>query len=239
MASFLEPIADFMAEQHAEAKAEESGRHTPISYWCNLFDNCSYSPKEFYTAVERNLERRQVPDLLANFILLHEGTTFSKKRLYYQMRRERVVAEICAAPFGSGFFVSSRLFDRRRRAFYWDYLIAGTILATVTIPILFRYGPIIAIVVFGTVFTTLWSLMRLGTNIDFVWLDEKLAGLPWFGPIYETWFHPKTYFREDQHNMYREAVNRSVKEAVAELTTQKGLKPLSEDESRPILPELR
>ena len=103
---------------------------TPISHWCVLFDDCVYSPKDFYESVERNLLRRQVPDLLRDYILLHEGTLFSNRRLYYQMRRERIVAEICAAPFGSGFFVSSRLFDRRRRAFIFDYILALGILLT-------------------------------------------------------------------------------------------------------------
>jgi hypothetical protein len=239
MAGILEQVTDFVGNQLAEAKAEEVGRNTPISYWCSLFDDCVFSPRDFYALVHKNIERRQVPDLLVDYILMHEGTVFSKRRLYYQMRRERIVAEICAAPFGSGFFVSSRLFDRRKRAFFWDYLFAFGALAVATIPVLWQFGPIVATVVFGVVFTTLWSLMRLATDVSFTWLDEKLSNIPWFGPIYETWFHPFTYYRQDQHCMYREAVNRSVKEAVAELTTQKGLKPLSESETRPILAELR
>jgi hypothetical protein len=223
-----------MTDQFTEAKAEEVGRHTPISYWCTLFDNCPYSPQDFYASVKRNLESRQVPDLLSDLILISEGTVFSKRRLYYQMRRERIVAEICAAPFGSGFFVSSRLFDRRRRAFFWDYVFALTTIALVTLPVLLRYGPTWAVFVFGAVMTTLWSVMRLATAIDFVSLDEKLAKVPWFGPIYETWFHPNTYFRQDLHSMYREAVNRSVKEAVAELTAEKGLRPPTDLEPHPV-----
>ena len=239
MDNLLKPVSDYMAEHHAEAKAEKIGRNTPISYWCTLFDDCVYLPSDFYASVQKNLDCRQVPDLLVDFVLMHEGTVFSKRRLYHQMRRERIVAEICAAPFGSGFFISSRLFDRRRHAFYWDYLFAFAVLALITIPVWYQYGTIVAIVVLGTVFTTLWSMMRLATDISFAWLDEKICNVPWFGPIYETVFHPNTYFRQDQHSMYREAVNRSVREAVAELTTQEGLKPLSDSEFRPILPELR
>ena len=235
----LEPLTDFIARQHKEAKAERISHNTPISYWCTLFDDCVYSPTDFYSSVEQGLQRRQVPDLLVDYVLYHDGTVFSKRRLYYQMRRERVVAEICAAPFGSGFFVSSRLFDRRRQAFYWDYLFAAAILAALTTPVSNQYGSIVAIVVLGTIVTTLWSLMRLAENVSFAWLDEKICNVPWFGPIYETVFHPNTYFRQDQHSMYREAVNRSVREAVAELTTEKGLKPLTDNEFRPMLPELR
>lgn len=239
MDEVIRPIANFLHRKVAEAKAEKIGRNTPISYWCTLFDDCVYSPHDFYEIVERNISRRQVPDLLRDCILLHEGTAFSRRRLYFQMRRERIVAEICAAPFGSGFFISSRLFDRRKHAFFWDYFFAGLTLIVLSLPVFGKYGPIVAIVVFGTFITTFWSLMRLATEISFAWLDEKICMVPWFGPIYETWFHPNTNYRQDQHNMYREAVNRSVQEAVAELTTEKGLKPLSEEEYRPILPELR
>ena len=239
MENLLKPVSNYMAEHHTESKAQEIGRNTPISYWCTLFDDCDYPPSDFYASVDKGLKQRQIPDLLVDFVLFHEGNVFSKRRLYYQMRRERIVAEICAAPFGSGFFISSRIFDRRRQAFYWDYLFAFGILALITIPVMYRYGTIVAIVAVGTVFTTLWSLMRLATNPSFAWLDEKICNVPWFGPIYETIFHPNTYFRQDQHSMYREAVNRSVREAVAELTTEKGLKPLTDNEFRPVLPELR
>ncbi|MDA1277206.1 MAG: hypothetical protein O2960_24610, partial [Verrucomicrobia bacterium] len=180
-----------------------------------------------------------VPDLLRDYIFLREGTIYSKRRLYYQMRRERVVAEICAAPFGSGFFISSRLFDRRRRAFFFDYVFAAVTLLAGSAPLLRWFDFTTVLVLFGVIFTTLWSLMRLATNVNFTWLDEKICQVPGYGPIYETWFHPNTYYRQDQHAMYREAVNRSVQEAVGTLISQKGLKPLTEAESKPVLPELR
>jgi hypothetical protein len=233
------PISKLMAEQSAEAEAEEISRHTPISYWCTLFDDCVFSPREFYEIVERNIARRQVPDLLRDCISLHEGTVFSRRRLYLQMRRERIVAEICAAPFGSGFFISSRLFDRRRHAYWWDYVIAIAVLLFCSLLVLSKYGWVAALVAFGILITTVWSLMRLATSTRFAKLDEWISMIPWIGPIYETWFHPNTYYRQDTQNMYREAVNRSVREAVGELTTQKGLKPLTEDEFRPILAALR
>ena len=231
--------AELLTDQFLEAEAEAIARKIPISYWCNLFDECVYSPRDFYALVEKNLDRRQVPDLLRDHINLHEGTVFSKRRLYLQMRRERVMAEICAAPFGSGFFVSSRLFDRRKHAHFWDYLGVLVALVIITVPVSNRYGPIVGTVFAGSVFTTLWSLMRLAMDTSFAWLDDRICSVPCVGPIYETWFHPDTYFRQDQTNMYREAVNRAVREAVGEMSAQKGLRPLTETESRPIMAELR
>lgn len=230
---------DEIKQGYAEEKAEQIARNTPISYWCTFFDDCVYSPREFYALVEKNLDQRHVPDLVREYVLEHEGSPFSPRRLYFHMRRERIVAQICAAPFGTGFFVSSRLFDHRQFARYWDYIHALIILLLITIPIWAKYGTMIATVVFGIIITTLWSLMRLASDVSFAALDEKLASLPVFGQIYESWFHPDTYYRQDQQHMYREAVNRSVQEAVAELTNQKGIRPLTESQSRPILAALR
>ena len=97
MEGILEPVAGFIARQHLEAQADKIGRNTPISYWCHLFDECVYSPADFYEFVEQGLKRRQVPDLLVDFVLFHEGNIFSKSRLYHQMRRERIVGQAEAA----------------------------------------------------------------------------------------------------------------------------------------------
>ncbi|MBI4664390.1 MAG: hypothetical protein HY735_36810 [Verrucomicrobia bacterium] len=221
-----------------QREAERAKLTTPLSYWCNHFDNFAFPPQQFYALVEKNLAPRQVPDLLQDFILLHEGTAFSRKRLYIQMRRERIVFEICAAPFGSGYFVSSRLFDRRRDATLLDYLIAALIAGLLSFGVLARYGPIVAIVVFGLVFTIVWSLMRLAASGDAAWWDEKLCQVPWVGRIYESLFHPDTYFRQDQTNMYRAAVHKAVIESVNQMTAEKGIRPLSDSESHPTLADL-
>lgn len=229
---------DSFLEGWKEAKAEHVKRATPLYYWCKLFE-FHHSPREFYALVEQNLDKRQVPGLLKGFTLLHEGTVFSPKRLYLQMRRERVVFEICAAHFGTGFFTSSRLFDRRRDATLLDYIMTTFIFTGLGAVGWTQLGAVSSIAIVGCVVTLWWSLMRLGVSMEAAQLDEHLTRIPFLGRIYETLFHPNTYFRQDQTNMYREAVHRAMMDAVADLTAQKGLKPLSESETRPILPELR
>src|SRR5437867_10644168 len=95
------------------AKVKDSQQ---LSYWCKLFDNFNFSPKEFYAMTTKNLEGREIPDLEKQFIMFQQSGVISAKRLYMQLRRERLVFEVCAAPFGTGFFVSSRLSDKRREA---------------------------------------------------------------------------------------------------------------------------
>jgi hypothetical protein len=222
-------------KQIKEAKPQVADKARPLSYWCKLFDNCSFSPTEFYELVEKRLEEKAVPDLLNDFILLRESTVFSKRRLYFQLRRERLAFEICAAPFGTGFFVSSRLFDRRREATKWDYIIASVVIVGTTGTIMANYGTVIGIIVLGFLITFFWSLMRLAMFESFAYLDESLTEIPWLGPIYESLFHPNTFFREDNSNMYREAVHSAVMESVGEMVRMKGIAPLSETEIRPLI----
>ena len=116
----IDELFRFWKEAKDEAKAAEAKRNRLLSYWNHLFDKPLCSPSEFYAEVEENLGNRQVPNLEQGQILMHEKNILSRARLYLQMRRERLVFEICAAPFGTGFFVSSRLFDRRRVATWLD-----------------------------------------------------------------------------------------------------------------------
>ncbi len=234
----LSGLAAQVTEAWREARAERIRRTTPIAYWCQLFENFAFSPQEFYALVTRHLEERAVPDLLTEFVLLHESTVFSRKRLYLELRRERFVFQLCAAPFGTGWFVSSRLFDRRRGARWLDYVVAGLFLACVSVGVWAAYGIFVAVAVGGAVLTFSWSLMRLAAYQSTSRLDELLCRVPCLGRVYETFFHPETYFRQDQRNMYKQAVQHALKAALRELQTQKGLKLPPETASGPELTEL-
>jgi hypothetical protein len=76
--------------------------------WCGLIKNCSVSSKEVYEKVEESIASRQIPGLESSRVFWHEGGALSAKREYLQLARERLVFEICAAPFGTGFFISFR-----------------------------------------------------------------------------------------------------------------------------------
>lgn len=73
--------------------------NTQLAYWCKLFDNFNFSPKEFYAMTTKNLEVREIPDLEPQYVMLQQSGVLSAKRLYMQLRRERLVFEICAAPY--------------------------------------------------------------------------------------------------------------------------------------------
>jgi|SRR5439155_4371637 len=77
-----------------------------ISHWYHHFENLQMSPLDFYAAVERAIESRQVPDAVRSRVDWREGGVFSAKREYLRVRRHVHIFDICGAPFGNGFFVS-------------------------------------------------------------------------------------------------------------------------------------
>src|SRR4051794_4611610 len=79
------------------------------SHWCTLIENLTASPAEFYRRLDRVIRDRKIPNLDQGHVAWPEGGLLSPKRIYYRLLRERIVIDICAAPFGTGFFVSWRL----------------------------------------------------------------------------------------------------------------------------------
>ena len=82
------------------------------SHWGHLLENFSFSSNEFYQRVEKALQRRDVPQLTATRVVWNEGGLLSPRREYLRVQRGRSAFDICAAPFGSGFFVSSWAGDK-------------------------------------------------------------------------------------------------------------------------------
>lgn len=212
--------------------------NTQLAYWCKLFDNFNFSPKEFYAMTAKNLETREIPDLEPQYVMLQQSGILSAKRLYVQLRRERLVFEICAAPFGAGFFVSSRLFDRRREANLLQ--LAGICLGV----LLIAGGIYQAFGGWGVFFSIVAAIAakvyfsRFAPARVMKWLDRTVPGVPGLGLVYEHFFLRDTYYRQDAAQCYREAVHNAVMQSIDEMTALKGLKPLSTEERRPILSDL-
>jgi hypothetical protein len=74
--------------------------------WCKLFPGVSAQPSEFYDLLQKALEQRKIPKIEISRVYHREGGIFSAKREYLRMSSERLVFDVCAAPFGTGFFIS-------------------------------------------------------------------------------------------------------------------------------------
>lgn len=82
---------------------------TIISHWNQRIEGMQQSSSDFYAEVERVIQSENVDHIKIERVNLSEGGLFSAKREYLQVRRGEHVYHICAAPFGTGFFLSSWL----------------------------------------------------------------------------------------------------------------------------------
>lgn len=77
-----------------------------LSNWHQSIDNLQLSSAEFYKSMEKAIEDQKLPDVKLSLENLSEGGLFSSKRLYLRIIRRGLIFDICAAPFGTNFFIS-------------------------------------------------------------------------------------------------------------------------------------
>lgn len=90
-----------------------------ISHWNHMVPDMQQSSDSFYTAVTNILQGQSLADTKVERVNLAEGGIFSSKREYLQVRRKDHVFHVCAAPFGSGFFISWWLGEIESGLFAW------------------------------------------------------------------------------------------------------------------------
>jgi hypothetical protein len=77
-----------------------------ISHWHKLFEGFQESPQQIYGLLDKAIEQRKLPNIKTSRITYRETGVLSAKREYLRVRRKEHIFDICAAPFGTGFFVS-------------------------------------------------------------------------------------------------------------------------------------
>ena len=82
------------------------------SRWHQYFDNFQLSAVDFYKQVAENAKAKQIPNISIKYYKYPEGGVFSGERAYLQIHRGDYAFLICAAPFGTGYFVSWWLGER-------------------------------------------------------------------------------------------------------------------------------
>ena len=210
-----------------------------LSHWCHLIENLQTSPLAFYQSVEQNLVRRAVPALVNSRVEYHEGSIVSPKRQYLRLTREKLAFDICAAPFGTGFFVSWRLVDSGQGSAWilWSIIasMAGCagILGLSFLNLLVN-GFLAALGTFVALLIPLLVLMTINIGVCFIlrmWLqrlDLALTNSPFIGALYKVVIGRDTYYKIDTMLMYQAAVKAAVLEAVDGLTNAHSLRPLAD-----------
>jgi hypothetical protein len=218
-----------------------------ISHWDQLFENFQASSQEFYRSFEQAVEGRSVPEIHSARVEHKEGNLVSAKREYLRMHRGKFAFDICAAPFGNGFFVSW-WFTEPPLKFGFLYLLAfcvGLVIMTNIVgSIALAMGMMISGVGFGTflsvcaVFVCVPGLLWLLGNAlrtGVIQGESTVLAIPIVGRIYEWIFAPATFYSMDTAIMFQKAVHNAVLEVVDCMTAAKGVRALSESERKPVM----
>lgn len=208
----------------------------PLGHWSTLVEGLQASPQECYAAIEEAIQRREIPGAGTSRVTYHEGGLLSAERIYLRVSRKLLAFDICAAPFGSGFFFS-----------WWQR----------ELPASNALGCLVMLLAFGTVSFFLRALMRLeepgavslsltqavgagcffllgilfaagaAARAGFVFSEDAILDIPLVGALYNAIFRPATYYKLDTTDMYQKAVHAAVLEVVDDVMSAKGLRTLS------------
>ncbi|MBI1805095.1 MAG: hypothetical protein HY033_10225 [Ignavibacteriae bacterium] len=77
-----------------------------LSHWHHLTENLTESTQEFYGQLELAIGARNLDVVNWSRVEFHEGGALSAKRQYLRVIRREHIFDICAAPYGNGFFIS-------------------------------------------------------------------------------------------------------------------------------------
>ncbi len=195
-----------------------------FSHWYALFPEVESSTSEFYDAVGTELDKHQVPGLDTRRVTFTEGGILTSRRAYLRMQRERIVFDVCSAPFGTSWFFSCRIAEIPFTIRVWELLLllAGLVGLFFVYPENFGIGWGIALfaltVIGGMVFL---NRRASAYNHD---LDSALMKIPILGALYELLLRRnQTYYREDTRAMYCNIVDTVVRAQVERVGAENGI----------------
>jgi hypothetical protein len=209
-----------------------------LSHWFVVLDGFQHSTDEFYKIVEAELAARKVPGLTMTRVDFAEGGVLSDKRVYLRMLRERLVFDVCAAPFGRAYFFSLRFAEIPVQVTLLELLLCFAGLGAI-FGVLFRYaGLLLGLFMFALLAGAAIYVARNAVGLGLQDLDATLVKTPVVGPVYERFLRKETYYRHDTRLLYHTIVSEVVKKKVEEVTAAKGVKFIETHDYSPILGEL-
>jgi hypothetical protein len=215
------------------APKEEVHKH-----WYSPLDFFQFSSAEFYQMIEKELSVRNVPGLVVSRVEFDEGGLLSGKREYLRLKRERLVFDICAAPFGTSYFFSFRFVELPLGIKPLELLVFLIGLILVFALLVKLLGTILGLLALLVILVVSIYVMRNAIALGLKDLDAILLKTPVIGPIYEVVFRRETYYRQDTRLMYLSTVNSITEALVDEVTAAKGIKLVKRYDRTSILSEL-
>jgi hypothetical protein len=197
-------------------------------HWHSLIENFSTSSLDFYGLVKAGIALRQIPDLVITQVEWQESGLGSGKRVYLRVSREGLNFDICAAPFGTGYFFSWWLAMIPQIFLDFAVLLGAVIWGFICLWIASRQdcsGVLTAPLLFLGVLFGAGFVVRYG---GLGW-EPTVLSMPITGFLYGFFFRPTTYFNEDTALMFRESVHHAVLQAIDTVTSAQGVRGLSEE----------
>jgi hypothetical protein len=99
-----------------------------ISHWSHFFQSFTLSSDEFYSTATNIIKAHQMPNTKISRVMHKEGGLLSSNREYLRIRHGYLVFDICAAPFGTDFFISWWLYQTEGKA---TRMLSGTVLGRI------------------------------------------------------------------------------------------------------------
>lgn len=209
-----------------------------LDHWIAFVEGFALSSSDFYGSVEKELKAREVPGMEMSRVEFAEGGILSDKRTYLRMIRERLVFDVCAAPFGSSYFFSCRFAEIPAVVQLWQLIVLLIAFFVITALAWHTFGFITGTFLLVTAIAVLIYVLRNAVAMGLSDLDATLIKSPFIGPLYERWFRKETYYRHDTRLMYLQIVSSVVKKLAEDAVAAKGIKLERQYEQAPILGEL-
>jgi hypothetical protein len=216
----------------------ENKRGDLLGHWIAFLDNFSFSPQEFYAAIDKELHERRIPGLTISREEFAEGGMLSDKRIYLRLFRERLAIYACASPFGTGYFFSCRTVYVPALVHLWHIIAALAFFGALAGLMMKPLGLIFTIIAIVSLMFALAGVMRNAATSAFADVDALLLKIPGLSTIYEDWFRVETYWREDSRTVYLQRIPALIKELAEEITAVNGAKLLQQYQHAPVLGEL-
>jgi len=216
----------------------------PFGHWSTLVEGLQASPQECYAAIEEAIRRREIPDMRTSRVTFKESGFLSAERIYLRVGRKMLGFDICAAPFGNGFFFSWWLGELPPSNFLgcfvlllaWGavgFLVHGVTQARETAgePLGFVQMTAMWLLLLLLAFWAVGKAIREG----YLFSEDAILAMPLIGSLYDFVFHPPTYYKLDTIDMYQKAVHAAVLEVVDGMMSAKGLRALAPEARQPTL----
>jgi hypothetical protein len=224
-----------------------------LSHWSKLFESFETSSLDFYNAVIIAANERGLKKCKSSKEDFYEGGIFSAQRTYLRIRHKRIAYDICAAPYGTGFFFSSWMIKLHTNIGIWIFLSAvvfSYFLSRLTMevinmlpmdkmpflpPVLMLFGSYLLLIIGLMEFLALILFLGYLINIELIPGEDSILMIPILGSIYAAIYHPVTYYKTDTALMFQATIHSVLMQVIKEVTSAKGVRPLTELEQKPIM----